>query len=307
MVTLADDEAPYNETAKVYSGSTLIGEGVLDIHLPVAIYANGGTISEIRYDLNDNVGTDYRLFKLENGPFSNSYQQKFSERTDLAKQLETILKYQNDPRIFAAKAGVISQVSIEAGMETGTGSSSGDVTAFVMYIGGAQKMIISVDELDIHSVSLEQEANISLDAISSEKFSAKVTHISKMGRAEGSITKFEVELTLSPDTRFLIGMNGNAEIITGEAEDVLIIPIEAINEDSTGVFVYTGVEREKTYISTGLSDGEFAEITNGLSEGDDIQYISSVSSNNPFGNMNTMPGPPFGGQGFAGGEPTNDN
>jgi HlyD family secretion protein len=150
---------------------------------------------------------------------------------------------------------------------------------------------------------LDQDATVTLDAIASEKFAAKVTHISQIGNAEGSITTFAVELTLSSDARFLEGMNGNATILVDQADNVLIIPVEAINEDSSGAFVYVGSSREKTYITTGLSDGEYAEVASGLSEGDVVQYIgsSTESTMDSFGMQN-----PFGGS-SSGGEETDGN
>lgn len=295
MITLDDDKAPYNELAQVYDGDTLLGEGNLDIHAPIAIYANGGTISKVQYGLNDEVKATSKLFTLGIEPFSNSYQQKFTERTDMAGQLAKILKYLDDPRIVATSDGVVSAINVTKDTETGSGASSGESTAFVINTGGALKMKVSVDELDIHSIALDQDATVTLDAIASEKFAAKVTRISELGNAAGSITTFSVNLMLSPDARFLSGMNGHATILVDRADDVLIIPVEAINEDVSGVFVYVGNNREKTYITTGISDGEYAEVTSGLSAGDVIQYIKSSSSfdapnimmggGNPFGRM----------------------
>jgi hypothetical protein len=108
LITLDDGKAPYNETAEVYSGDTLLGQGSLAIHAPVAIYANGGTISKVHFDLNDTVKATSKLFTLGIEPFSSSYQLKLTERTEKAEQLETVLKYQNNPRIVATNDGVRS-------------------------------------------------------------------------------------------------------------------------------------------------------------------------------------------------------
>ena len=304
LITLDDDKAPYSENVLVYDEDTLLGEGTLDIHVPIAVYANGGTISKINYDINDEVDTTSKLFTLGIKPFSNSFQQKLKERTDIADQLETVLGYLNNPQILATNNGVISTINVIEDVKIGDATSSGESTAFVINTGGALKMEVAVDELDIHAVALDQDATVTLDAIASEKFAAKVTHISDMGNANGSITTFAINLTLSPDSRFLSGMNGNATILVDQSDDSLIIPIEAINEDSTGVFVYVGTTREKTYITTGLSDGQYAEVLSGLYEGDVVQYIGSSdeSSTTPFG----VP-TPFDSPNISGGEATNDN
>lgn len=294
LITLDDAKAPYNEIVQVISEDALLGEGIANINAPVTIFANGGTISKVHCALNDKVSARSKLFTLDNEPFSSGYQQKFSERTDMAKQLETVMMFLNNPQITAIEDGVISKINITEGNKTGADSSIGESTAIVINTGGAVRMIVSVDELDSLSVSLEQQATVTLDAFSSEKFFGKVTHVSRIGNTDKSITTFAVELTLSPDTRLLEGMNGNATILVDQVDDVLIIPVEAINEDSSGAFVYVGANREKVYIKTGLSDGKHAEVTNGISEGDVILYISSSASstNNQFGGMPN----PFGGR-----------
>jgi hypothetical protein len=41
LVTLTDNGTPYQAAAQVYDGETLLGEGTLDIHAPVAVLASG--------------------------------------------------------------------------------------------------------------------------------------------------------------------------------------------------------------------------------------------------------------------------
>ena len=72
-------------------------------------------------------------------------------------------------------------------------------------------------------------------------------------------------------------MNGSAVIVAQKHENVLLLPVDAIHEDETGVYVYVkvGEETERREIKTGLSDGSVAEILSGLKEGDVVQYLSS--------------------------------
>ena len=311
LITLTDNGTPYGETAEIYDGDTLIGSGVIEINKPVAVYANGGTISKVRYKENAKVSANAKLFTLNNEPLSNAYQQTYSQRQDLAEQLQAVIAYMNDPTIVALQEGTISEVRIEKNGITGNGtdadadaasSTGGKSTSFVMNISGALTMTIDVDELDIGSVRLGQTATISLDAISSEMFEATVTRISYLGDIQGSITTYAVELTLKSDPRFLTGMNGNATIMVDRADDALLIPIEAINEDETGVYVYVsesgvsdGSDRLRVDITTGLSDGEYAEVKSGLSQGNVLLYITASSVESMF------PGMTSGGMGMPNG------
>ncbi len=277
IVTLNDDGTPYQQTAQVYDADTLIGEGMLDIHAPVAVYAAGGTIDDVRFSENDMVYANSKLFTLDNEPLSASYQQSLTDRTEKAALYQSVLSYIADPRLIAPQDGVINEIDISDGTKVATASDeSGTITALTLLTGGAVKMDVDVDELDINSVSLGQSVSVTLDAFSSETFDATVTHVSTIGSTSGSITTYPVEITLSYDSRLYEGMSGSAVILADSVEDVLLIPIDAIYEDSTGVYVYVlaedGVTANRVDITTGLSDGTNAEVTSGLSEGDVLQY-----------------------------------
>jgi len=291
LITLDDDKAPCGESAKVYSGDALLGEGTLAIHAPASVLATGGTISDIHCDVNDKLTPATKLFTLENGPFTSAYALKFAEREDVATQLESVLAYLRDPRVLAASDGIVGTVNVTedaavaaAGAASASSSSSassaassGNVTAFVLYTGGAVKMMVSVDELDIESVALGQSAMVTLDAFPGEKFAGSVTRISNVGETAKSVATFSVELTLDADARLRLGMNGNATILVDQATDALILPVAAISEDADGAYVYVGDELVKTYITTGLSDGTNAVVTGGLKEGDVVKYASGTT------------------------------
>ena len=153
--------------------------------------------------------------------------------------------------------------------------------AFVLHTGGAVKLTIKADELDIDAVALGQRASVTLDAYPGEKFEAIVTHISRIGATEGSITTYPVEVTLSYDERLLEGMNGSAVILTSKVENAVMLPIELVNEDSAGEYVTVKNEAGELVrrdITTGLSDGVNAEITSGLAAGDQIWYLGASGS-----------------------------
>jgi multidrug efflux pump subunit AcrA (membrane-fusion protein) len=153
--------------------------------------------------------------------------------------------------------------------------------AFVVHVGGAVKLSIDADELDIDAVALGQSASVTLDAYPGETFEATVTHISRIGTVDGSITTYPVEVTLSYDERLLEGMNGSAVILTSSVENVPLLPIDLINEDSTGEYVSVKNEAGELVrrdITTGLSDGVNAEITSGLASGDLIWYLMKAET-----------------------------
>ena len=329
VVTLTDNGTPYQETAQVYNGATFIGEGIIDINAPVTVYGNSGTIKNIHLSENAIVAAGSTLFTLNDAMETNNYRLALADRNEMAAQLQAVLLYMNNPQVKAPTDGLVSEVLVSNNTETGSGSStstsaqsssasiygvttgasiqstagSGFSTALTIHTGGAVKMFIDVDELDINSVVLDQEVTVTLDAFAGESYTAKVVHISKLGTASGNITTYTVELSLEYNEQFLEGMNGSAVIITERKENILVIPIAAIYEDSSGIYVYVtrdnGETRTRVDITTGISDGVNVEVTSGLSENDVIQYVDTSSSNIEelvgFGGMGR--GNPFGGGG----------
>ena len=265
LITLTDNGVAIGATAEVFDGETKLGEGVLSVHAPIYVYAAGGTVERVDVAENNTVKTGTALFTLAEKPQSASYAEAVARRDDKAKEIAALYALKDNPVLTAPTDGIVASV----GAREGTAVN-----------GDAVKMTISVDELDIGVVSLGQNANIMLDAFAGESFSAKVTHISLLGTAAGSITTYSVELTLAQDDRFLEGMNGSAIVVAQQKEGVLLIPVEAIFEDETGVYVYVKTDdgAERREIVTGLSDGVNAEIVSGLEQGDVVQYQGSYVS-----------------------------
>ena len=73
----------------------------------------------------------------------------------------------------------------------------------------------------------------------------------------------------------LIGMSGNIKIMTEEKKDVITVPVEAVQLIDDEYYVILGADANiKTVadhkIETGINDGAFIEVIEGLSEGDMI-------------------------------------
>ncbi len=137
---------------------------------------------------------------------------------------------------------------------------------------------ISVDELDILSLAVGMEAEVTLDALTGQSFTGTVTAIGTTGTNEGGNTKFTVELTLDRTEQMLAGMNASVKIETASSDVETTVPAAALVEDDGKTYVYTEYdEKEETLsglveVETGVSDGDLVEITSGLSQGDTYYY-----------------------------------
>lgn len=77
-----------------------------------------------------------------------------------------------------------------------------------------------------------------------------------------------------PDENIIIGFNADVEITTGTHDDIVIVPIESVIHEKTGVYVYLYNEEEKTVTKTKVEVGATSttdyQIISGLSVGDRI-------------------------------------
>lgn len=173
------------------------------------------------------------------------------------------------------------------GMTGGTGSQTTEtVTLYslernvLLSVTPQESMTISisVDESDILRLWLGQEAEVIVDALRNEVYTAHITEIGDQGESSGGSSKFTVTLTIDRAEQMLDGMNATVTLSMEDGQSGVCIPVEALNESGSTTFVYTGYDRESNTllnpvtVETGLSDGERVLILSGLSEGDTFWY-----------------------------------
>lgn len=201
-------------------------------------------------------------------------------------------------------ASVTASSAASSSTETESALTS---TAFTILTGDADSLTVSVDELDILSIEIGQEASVVLDALPDETFHGTVAKVSGSGNAQTGVTTYPVTITLDgvEGTGVKAGMNATATISIATSENVLLIPLDALQEMGSEQFVFVagdstdGEPGERRTVETGLSDGTNVEIISGLSEGEEIVYTKTSSTEESAQNM--MPGG-MGGM-MQGGEP----
>ncbi|MBU5480064.1 HlyD family efflux transporter periplasmic adaptor subunit [Blautia sp. MSJ-19] len=201
----------------------------------------------------------------------------------------------------SAQQGTETSDSSESSSKTESSQYSTDVTAFTISPDENMCLSVSVDELDINSVEKGQTAVVTFDAIEDKEFEGEVTKIGSTASVSGGVAKYTVEITIPRDDEMKQGMNASATITIDERDQVLTLPMNALQEQGDRTFVYTEQEADGTLsgeveIQTGLTDGNTVEITDGLEEGDTVYYMRSESSqtNSSSNGMPDMSGGPSG-------------
>lgn len=128
-----------------------------------------------------------------------------------------------------------------------------------------------VDEADIGKVKLGTTAEVTLNSYPDQVFQGTVTQITpNTQKTDTGATVVVVKIKLDdPSILFVANINGQAEILTQESNNVLVIPTEALVEEKF-VFVKAGESYNKTEIQTGLTSDIEIEVKSGLTEGQEV-------------------------------------
>ena len=150
----------------------------------------------------------------------------------------------------------------------------------VVTLTGQKEMTVDfpVDELDILSLKVGMDAEITLDALPGQRFSGSITKINTYGENSGGNTKYTVTVTLPRAPQMLSGMNASVRIAAAVSEAVPTLPAAAIQFQGGTSWVYTGYDEKTdtltdlTQVETGLSDGALVELRTSFPEGTTFYY-----------------------------------
>jgi HlyD family secretion protein len=188
-----------------------------------------------------------------------------------------------------------------AGTVTAVHVSVGELASGVlveMVANDSLEVVLSLDEVDIGTVVVGQTAVLTLEAWPNSEISGEVRMIAPKATDNGSgLVTYDVHLTLAEtDLPVLTGMTANANLVTANRENVLLVPNATIEVDrANGQYNVNRVQwdaagnitTETVPVTIGLRDDQFTEIVAGLNEGDEV-VIGSIAPVQQFGG-------PFGG------------
>lgn len=175
--------------------------------------------------------------------------------------------------VRAEFTGIVTEVTTISGAPVTEGSQ-----LITMKSSENIKVVISVSKYDLQKLEIGQLVDLT---ISGHQYTGTVSKINRMATINVTGTAAigaEIHID-NPDDNIYLGIEAKAEIHTHKAEHVLLLPIEAVNADRDGDFVYI-VENGKAVrksVVTGISSDIYIEIKEGLTDADSV-IVSSYSS-----------------------------
>ena len=263
---------------------------------------SSGTIKEIYINDGSYVSANELIIVLENDDLYDNLSDAQTSLSDAVTELNDIKNDSSFYTIISPIDGIVTTLNISEGDYVRSESTLAKIVNNYEI-----EFDIDVDELDILDLKIGQEAKVTIDAIEEtmkEPLTGTVSEIALEGTTMNSVTSYPVTISLSGNDNIKMGMNCSTEIIVESAENVLILPVEAI-DSRRGKYYVTLENNERKEVEVGIYNEDYIEIVSGLTEGDKVLLPATVSGTNAQNserqNMNQMSGFPGGGMPTGGG------
>ena len=191
-------------------------------------------------------------------------------------------KYSNTSttQVRSTITGMILDVPIKVGNSVIQSNTFNDGTT-IATVADMSDMVFKgkIDETEVGRVHEGMDIKLTIGALESRKFDAKLEYVAPKGANENGAVMFEIKaaVDLSDDVFVRAGYSANAEIVLKRVENVLTLPENTVTFEGDSAFVYLVKQEEpeqvfeKHAIETGLSDGIKIEIKSGIAESDKVR------------------------------------
>lgn len=225
-----------------------------------------------------------------------SYRNTLAQVEQQKANLESAELDLSHTRIISPVDGIVISRNVDVGQ---TVAASLQAPTLFVIAQDLTKMQIdtSVVEADIGKVRVGQKATFTVDAYPNKKFTGKVIQVRNQPTTVQNVVTYDAVIGVgNPDLELKPGMTANVSILTAYKDNILRIPNAAFrfrpdsdgkrepskdgkrNEGGTDVWVLSGNGKPVAVrVKTGITDGNFTEVTDGnLREGD--QIITGIES-----------------------------
>lgn len=206
------------------------------------------------------------------------------EDDDTVQTGENILQYSDGTYLTATYNCVIISHSLP---ETGNKCT----TSNYIEVKSLDNLVIniSINENEINDIEETQEVTIVPTADTTKQYTGTITKINSVGTYQSSGTTYEATISFANDGTLKLGMSVSCTILLKEQENVLTVPINAVQTNNNQKYVIVVDENGTTKnvdIETGISDDEYVEVTTGLEEGQKVKVTTTTTQSTQRSNSN---------------------
>lgn len=173
--------------------------------------------------------------------------------------------------LLAPSAGTITELLVSPGMRIDDGKP-------VLVLTGVDDLMVRfyLEQADVAQISPGDRLEMQLDAYVDQTFSGVLRRIDPaLVMADGSLlVQTWGEFTEPPQISLLPGMSLDVVVIAAEAQDVLLVPVQALRQNADGSSFVEVLQADGTFmiasISVGLKDLANVQVLSGVQVGDKV-------------------------------------
>ena len=223
-------------------------------------------LAEFQSDLSEQKG-------IKNSTESTMMTADAKKQAEAAKELQALKSAEVTDAVAQVSDGIKADF---AGIVTGVKPVDGSNVengGELFTVSSIEKVCVDVSfsKSDLEKIEEGQKA---VATIAGKQYEGTVTRISRAAAKNekgASIIQGEIHID-NPDADLYLGVDARVMVEGNKAENVVMIPIEAINIGKDGSFVYVVTDGmvQKRMVTAGISSDEYTEIKKGLEVGDPV-------------------------------------
>lgn len=193
-------------------------------------------------------------------------------------RLQSVEDRLSKTRILAPADGTVLRIGVSEGQVV-AGASSVNAGLVLMDFADLSRLTIQthINQMDINNIKLQDRLNIQMPDANDETTRAMVDFIAPVASVKNNIKGFSVTAIIeTPDERLRPGMAVSMELPLTKAERAISVPISGVFREDNGeryVYVRNGGLNERRSVTVGVTNFSFAEILEGLEEGEEILLV----------------------------------
>jgi len=196
------------------------------------------------------------------------------------RRLQIIEDKLSKTRIESPADGTILSVMVNEGQVVVSAASVNSGTALLQVADLSRLLINShVNQMDAAKIEVGSEMKIRRRPGQAAS-SARVEFIAPLATVKNNIKGFELQaLIRTTDASLKPGMSVAMVVPVAKSEDTLAVPIGAVfrDDDEEVVYVRKGNQTERRKVRLGVSNYSYAEIVDGLQEGEEVLLVKPAS------------------------------
>ncbi len=271
-VTIPDDSDYLVDTEATVTDEddNVLGTGYLKSNHPYLVDSAYGIVDELNVEVGDWVDSGSTLLTRRYYTYNGDYLELLEERDERMQKLQELRALKDTPQICAEGSGIVSELTLQDGAV-----AAEDTQMYRLISTDRFWLKTQIDELDIPGVREGQSAKIVFDAFDDEEYEGRVEKISALGENVGGVTKYTVTISVPGIEKLRTAMSATATIVIDEKEDVLLVPVDAVQtvDGERCVTLIQGEEQKLVPVTLGLVNNTQAEVVEGLSEGDQVAVL----------------------------------